>query len=80
MPAIPLSEALPGMTVALEDEDVVLSALLVMVVAPVSGSEEATVRTCASDGLTSVTEIGMLDIALTAARGRLRSEPIGEDD
>lgn len=41
MPAIPLSEALPGMTVALEDEDVVLSALLVMVVAPVSGSSPA---------------------------------------
>lgn len=69
MPAIPLSEALPGVTVDLDETDMVLDALVILHVARVSGDGAPVVLLQGTPDLTHVTQAGLLAVAQQIVTG-----------
>lgn len=82
MPAIPLSEALPGVTVDLDETDMVLDALVILHVARVSGDGAPVVLLQGTPDLTHVTQAGLLAVAQQIVTGDhyYELEDDGEDD
>lgn len=79
MPEIPLSEALPGMTVDLNETDMILDALVILHVARVSGDGAPIVVLEGTPDLSHVTQAGLITVAQQIVNST-QYEPVRDDE